>query len=758
MKLKNHEVFTLVLIITGASRLFACGPTFPNNLLNGGDASVLAAPVVNFSGELEQMKLGPPKFTANITTNSYTVDTMEADVSDLHAALKKAGVETREKERILKAYRAEREKLRLNAETMARWRRDEWSWEDGSYKKKDKGSAPNLEEITIVPGLPEEFADYFRGSIAYHRGETNDARIIWQALLDRPKSERHFRSTWAAFMLGQLCGPEESESAISYFAQVRTLAREGFADTLGLAAASFGQEARVDLKQNKFEPAIEFYLQQYSAGDPSAIGSLGFAARDALREGTGELPNLAKNPRTQRLITAYIISRGKERPVLGEHAQDVIKTWLDAVETAEVRDVESAEQLALAAYQNGDMDLAQRWIDRAPSTPTAQWLQAKLLLRDGKLDRAASLLAHVVRLFPLEPRSTNEVAETSLKDNLYMPFSDYYPDTGLVANQILGELGVLHLARREYQESLDALLRSGHWMDAAYVAERVLTVDELKTYVNRNWPAMDDREAPAPKLESADAELSYNQETNTAKQEIRYLLARRLTRLCRGGEAREYYPKELQPRYAFLILALNTGRDETLPAETRATALFKAATITRHEGMELLGTELAPDYAVHGGSFDYGVDVDCRTNNPNGSVLSATPDELHRYTQNHADPEARYHYRYQAAFIALEAAKLMPNNSDATARVLCTAGSWLKRRDPETADLFYKALVRRCRNTAIGAEADRKRWFPELDEQGNLLPPVLKKQPEAASPPEVAEPMQENLDEPMTNPVIEISQ
>ncbi|HEU0038710.1 MAG TPA: LysM domain-containing protein, partial [Verrucomicrobiae bacterium] len=77
---------------------------------------------------------------------------------------------------------------------------------------------------------------------------------------------------------------------------------------------------------------------------------------------------------------------------------------------------------------------------------------------------------------------------------------------------------------------------------------------------------------------------------------------------------------------------------------------------------------------------------------------------------------------YQAAFLAWEAAKLMPDNSDETARVLCTAGSWLKRRDPQTADSFYKALVQRCRKTAIGDQADRMRWFPALDENGNMIP------------------------------------
>ena len=64
----------------------------------------------------------------------------------------------------------------------------------------------------------------------------------------------------------------------------------------------------------------------------------------------------------------------------------------------------------------------------------------------------------------------------------------------------------------------------------------------------------------------------------------------------------------------------------------------------------------------------------------------------------------------------------MPDNSDDTARVLCTGGTWLKFLDPAAADGFYKALVNRCRKTAIGAQADRMRWFPVLNENGNPKP------------------------------------
>ena len=110
------------------------------------------------------------------------------------------------------------------------------------------------------------------------------------------------------------------------------------------------------------------------------------------------------------------------------------------------------------------------------------------------------------------------------------------------------------------------------------------------------------------------------------------------------------------------------------------------------------------------------------------------------------DPEERFHYRYQAASLAWEAAKLMPDNSDDTARVLWTAGSWLKNRDPQTADIYYKALVRRNRKTAIGMEADRIRWFPQLDEQGKVIPRPPSRL-ESMPPPALPEPSAEQAPE-----------
>jgi hypothetical protein len=114
--------------------------------------------------------------------------------------------------------------------------------------------------------------------------------------------------------------------------------------------------------------------------------------------------------------------------------------------------------------------------------------------------------------------------------------------------------------------------------------------------------------------------------------------------------------------------------------------------------MELTGIELAPDWRIHAGNYDWGFDDDKK-------LLPATAD---------VQPALRFHYRYRAAELAWQAAALMPDNNEETAQVLWEAGSWLKDRDPRAAGRFYKALVRRCGQTALGKDADQRRWFPLL--------------------------------------------
>ena len=117
--------------------------------------------------------------------------------------------------------------------------------------------------------------------------------------------------------------------------------------------------------------------------------------------------------------------------------------------------------------------------------------------------------------------------------------------------------------------------------------------------------------------------------------------------------------------------------NEYLSSQERAAALWKAGCIARYEGMELLGTEVEPDWFVYSGHFERMPASDVRGLPGSAELLASTADERRRLQQN-VVPEKRFHYRYEASEHAWRAAELMPDQSDQTTRVLCIAGSWLK--------------------------------------------------------------------------------
>jgi hypothetical protein len=369
------------------------------------------------------------------------------------------------------------------------------------------------------------------------------------------------------------------------------------------------------------------------------------------------------------------------------------------------------------------------------------------------------------------------------------------------------------------------------------VAERVLSVEELQGYVDRECPAPPPRK-PAPNAASAGVETAdqvdgFPPHHDTSAEGLRYLLARRLARAYRFAEARPYYPAKWLQLFDQLSAAWRDAENTALPQLRRGQALLQAAVLTRKHGLELIGTEVEPDWRIHAGDFRQGVSVAERASLAGTNCLAASGAELRRAVRHSVQPERRWHYRAVAtvigweaaallsraetpgqtpaeraqmllaagatlkehgisyifalkpgsvlhaaqdasatslasrvshtlaklsaeddmelpeansstrlspealwergltfAALAWEAAQRLPNNSDETARLLCRSGRWLSG-NPPVADIFYKALVGRCRKTAIGAEADRLHWFPQLDEQGNLIPRETRPAPAA---------------------------
>ena len=456
-------------------------------------------------------------------------------------------------------------------------------------------------------------------------------------------------------------------------------------------------------------------MQQLAAGDLRAVGSL--------RTVAGKLTEdvAAKNPLLRRIKTAEILCY--EMPGVAiypkNHQEEITRStqWLAAVEKADIAKVEEAERLGWLAYCTGKFDEAARWLQRAePDTGLALWLRAKLLLREGKLDAATAAMARAIRKIP-------DAKIRNAEDG-------YYYGHDMPQRVAAGDYGLLLLARSDFLAGFHQFLQGNHWEDAAFVAERILTLAELRQLVNKEFPALAQDEQPTAEQEN----FWYDHWLKTDHRlQMRWLLGRRLVRAGELAAARPYLPlkyRETLDRYAS---ALQRGENRKAAPDERARNLFEAATILRRSGMGLMGTEVEPDSALSEGMFPAsevweerlnGKTMDS-TGNPWSKegwtgesaprnqrlLLPVSATERKRLQANTVEPEKRFHYRYIAADLAWRAAKLLPDNDERTADVLNTAGNWLKNRDDAAADRFLQAMERRCPHTEIGKAAMQKHWF-----------------------------------------------
>jgi hypothetical protein len=129
--------------------------------------------------------------------------------------------------------------------------------------------------------------------------------------------------------------------------------------------------------------------------------------------------------------------------------------------------------------------------------------------------------------------------------------------------------------------------------------------------------------------------------------------------------------------------------------------------------MEILGTELEPDWFVYEGQYENESYAKARAAGK-FQILGPAKDERERAGRTRAEPLKRFHYRYKGADLAREAAGLLPDGSEEKARILMTAGNWLEGRDPEAARPFLDALLGCCGETDIGRRAEGLNAIPNL--------------------------------------------
>ncbi len=683
----------------------ACGPWFPNQMLDQPEIRLAHMREGSLAIELKRLEpVLPSVFYHAVRPAGGTVQwTALTDVEELRDALKAARTDPARVDAIVTGYQELRDTLSSYQLKTEQWKAlaDQPPFSPADSRPP---TPPEFPVVRIPQGLPEEFARYIEGAIAYHRGQIDLARAAWQKVLELPANQRHFRSTWAAFMIGRTYLTENPVTAIQWFGRVRQLADSGYADRLGLASDSIGWQARVELDRSNTVTAIEGYIRHYQAGDPTALVSLNRAISRLLAADPAVRCEAARNLRVQRVVTAYVVAAGRhpydETPV----ASTWQSIWLNTLEEAGVAAPVDADRIAWIAYRSGDLAAAEKWSALAsPDSLIAQWLRAKLLFRAGQTAEAVAIIARLARSFPEDPTWLAVRRDSSGKDRAFPS-----------ADKLLGEWGVLSLARGQYLEALDSLLHGHYWLDAAYVAERVLTPEELSAYVDANWP-----QPPAP-LSSCEAYEETHGYVSTDEQiaeRLRYLLARRLTRMGHYTQATPYFPARWQSRLTNYAADLRAGGDTARSAAVRAAGLWSAARIARYEGLELMGTEVEPDWFALGGYYALTDIYTLRTNAVLQMGVAPLRKEQIRVTRQAVEvkPARRFHYRDQAADLAWRAASLMPDQSPETAAVLTEAGLWLAGKEPDRADRFYKALVRRCGHTELGAEAERLRWFPKKE-------------------------------------------
>ncbi|MGB0745040.1 MAG: hypothetical protein ACPGSB_11005, partial [Opitutales bacterium] len=260
-----NKKFLCLLCLLLSPLAFACGPWLPTSYVLRNDDVFYSPPEVGFEAELKHLL--PASVPHHAVLDGETAGG-PSTVQTLSEILKADGLDSASLDTVLAEFEQIRQALNEAKRYVDRppypYRR--LSAEDGARRAK----LDALSALKIPDLLPEEFRLYLKGAIAYYQRDISKARSFWEAVLKLPDSERHHRAVMAAFMLAKT----EPRFSPQCYLRVRELVEEGYADRLGLAAASYGLEAKEYLLSARYQKAIDLYLKQWASGYSNAIESL----------------------------------------------------------------------------------------------------------------------------------------------------------------------------------------------------------------------------------------------------------------------------------------------------------------------------------------------------------------------------------------------------------------------------------------------------------------------------------------------------
>ncbi len=654
-----------ILILAGVCSLVvsaeACGPDFDSAyFVRSTEKKYLAIPEGDFLFELK--RIGGDK-TPMVLTEGQTKRVADADVDDLKKSLKDRKVAGKDFEAAIASYQKSRDEINSFLESCpvedsslwygGRFRSQErvktnlarvekptlsvelpqpkwYGWGESAPEGFNKTDHKSYAEpvITLTSDVPEEFRLYLTGAVKYHFNNFTAAIQEWEKILRLPEAERKFKSTWASFMIGKAyLSMRDQKQAVPYFIDTRKMTEKGYLDSLGLAMESFGWQALAEYEQKDYVSSIQHYLKQMD------VNSLNWLCNKISETKDETIAAIVKDEIARSVLLGWAISRpfwnamewGED-----ETYKDFFSRLLSAMEgIKKTGSVDYADRVAWLYYIKGDEVSAKRWlVFSKSSTPLAQFIDFKLSLRDGKIDEAIQKLSKTMSSF-----------EKSRDKDIF-----FQEDVNRLLNS---DMAVLKLSRKEYIQAFELLIQGKFWEDIAYVAEKVLTIQELENFLKSNktnsllsrkqkwyqgyYIYVQNRIKTHPDEKEWYAD-SLSEEGMSLREALEYLLARRLARQGEWDKAIGYMPikikidrgwiekkkkggdSEYEQRYEDinpkekleelrdLILK---GQNERFAKAERAKAYYDAGIIMRRYGMELMGTELDPDGFVDRGAFPY---------------------------------------------------------------------------------------------------------------------------------------------------------
>ncbi len=452
----------------------------------------------------------------------------------------------------------------------------------------------------------------------------------------------------------------------------------------------------------------------------------------------------ARHPLLRQVLIVNVLSEGskgwKDWQDPGEESEEgqpfysLIAALIGEAVRDQTKPIPNLDQLAALAYRSGDYDLARRLVAKSEGS-LAHWVAGRLALQTGDTTLAAE---HYAKVFAAKEELigpslltqghlVGEWAAVALEDRNYtvalnvLMSTGYWNDAVSIAEGLLSTEALeafvagrprvaVRAQRLLYWEDVDPWgWRKTHQNKPRFgdtleevrdiltrrsVADRLalgprtvrgIDVEAYRTFSNAGEdPLPHAVEALQKEFDREDS--SVPSEWFDVEVELRDLLARRLVRDQRFAQSLDYFrDPETRQNVIDYAAILDKAKQRGLPPITQAETWYRAAVLARSRGMEMMGTEGAPDYHFWNGSFDCCI----------GELRHEVWGEGWLFKESRPRINQRYHYRYIAVEHAERAADLLPPRSQAFAAVLCHATRWMfQSRQEEKAQALYRRYVR----------------------------------------------------------------